>query len=218
MSHEPKSNHPGFSRSYCPDGMMQPEKTSRSEYCLPVCFLYIFLRSPLWIWMAEIPVCNASASSHELRTLMEGKRGCRRFYPRTAPVAVQCLVEQKKCESFVTRISWDITCFVRFLWQIAERWWILGLLLLLLSIKKLSLFATLVKKAFCVNILFWYLMDSCVIHSLSDHFIVLHPFELCIFTGIVLPFFFVIVVAKWSLGCVLRKLCQRMCFYFVSVE
>lgn len=33
-------------------------------------------------------------------------------------------------------------------------------------------------------------MDSCVIHSLSDHFIVLHPFELCIFTGIVLLLLF----------------------------
>lgn len=32
-------------------------------------------------------------------------------------------------------------------------------------------------------------MDSCVIHLTSDHFTVLHNFELCIFTGIVLQFF-----------------------------
>lgn len=69
-------------------------------------------------------------------------------------------------------------------------------------------------------------MDSCVIHSLSDRFYCFTSFfELCIFTGIVLLFIFpVVVVAKWSLGCVffffffLEDIMPADVFYFVSVE
>lgn len=104
VSHEPKRNHPGFSQNDA-DGEDVTLRILFTGLFFFVIFFYVALCDSE---SAEIPVCNASASSHELRTLMEGKRGVQTFLSSDCPRCCTVSCRTKKNVSLLSLGSLEI--------------------------------------------------------------------------------------------------------------
>lgn len=153
--------------------------TSFSSDCLLVCFVS-FLKSPqklwlyfhLWVQGVTLPFYNAFALY--IKFLRRGGmlicrvlKSCRPlFSPDSTPELYSVSLEQMWV--FVTLYLLQFHVFVRFLWQNGKRLSvILGLVTCYYYIYDQLSFATLVKRAFLLIFLFWYLTDSCVIAHLT---------------------------------------------------